>query len=94
MTDYLYPFAKFSGAVGKLATDPEDILGRLPAAAKQIASMGPSHVPDYLSEDVRWIKERVIPGYDLTQEEAVSVARKICDVEVALRSYVHDQSTT
>ena len=40
MTDHLYTLEKFSGAVGKLATEPDDILGRMPAAAKQIAGMG------------------------------------------------------
>ena len=94
MTDYLYALEKFSGAVGKLATEPDDMLGRLPAAAMQIAGMGPSHVPGHLSKDVRWIKERVVPEYHLTLEEAVRVAHRICGVEAALRSYVRDQSAT
>lgn len=86
MTDYLYTLEKFSAAVGKLATEPEDILGRLPAAAMEIVGMTPSHVPEHLSGDVQWIKERVIPEYHLTEEEAVLVAHRICRVEAELRS--------
>ena len=92
--DHQYTLAKFSSALEKLATEPGDVLARLPIAAREIAGIGPSHVPDDLSEAVQWIKKRVIPDYDLTQEEAVRVARRICDVEAALRSYVHDQSAT
>ena len=64
-TDYPYTLAKFSRALEKLATEPGDILARLPIAAREIAGIGPSHVPDHLSKDVRWIKAQVGPEVPL-----------------------------
>ena len=92
--DHHYTLAKFSSALERLATEPGDILARLPIAAREIAGIGPSHVPDHLSDVVRRINEQVVPEVQLDQEDAVQVARKISGVESALRSYIRDHGAT